>query len=51
MPPRFPRHRPLRGRAVRAFQRAHGLVADGVVGRRTWAALVVFGRQRTQPRC
>jgi peptidoglycan hydrolase-like protein with peptidoglycan-binding domain len=42
---------PITRRAVLAFQRAHGLVADGVVGRRTWGALVVHGRQRTQPRC
>jgi len=42
---------PITRRAVRAFQRAHGLVADGVVGRKTWGALVVYGRQRTQPRC
>jgi peptidoglycan hydrolase-like protein with peptidoglycan-binding domain len=42
---------PLTRRAVRAFQRAHGLAADGVVGRRTWGALVLFGRQRSQPRC
>jgi peptidoglycan hydrolase-like protein with peptidoglycan-binding domain len=26
--------------AVRAFQRAHGLVVDGIVGRLTWAAMV-----------
>ena len=25
--------------AVKAFQRSHGLTADGVVGERTWAAL------------
>jgi peptidoglycan hydrolase-like protein with peptidoglycan-binding domain len=42
---------PLTRKAVRAFQRAHGLVADGVVGRKTWGALVVYGRQRSQPRC
>jgi peptidoglycan hydrolase-like protein with peptidoglycan-binding domain len=27
--------------AVREFQRAHGLVVDGVVGEQTWSALVV----------
>jgi peptidoglycan hydrolase-like protein with peptidoglycan-binding domain len=26
--------------AVKAFQRAHGLLADGIVGPRTWAAMV-----------
>jgi hypothetical protein len=38
-------------RAVIAFQRAHGLAGDGVVGPRTWGALVTFGRQRSPARC
>jgi peptidoglycan hydrolase-like protein with peptidoglycan-binding domain len=42
---------PQTRRAVMAFQRAHGLVADGVVGRITWGALVTFGRQRSPVRC
>ena len=42
---------PLTRRAVLAFQRAHGLAADGVVGPRTWGALVTFGRQRSPARC
>jgi peptidoglycan hydrolase-like protein with peptidoglycan-binding domain len=42
---------PLTRRAVVAFQRAHGLVADGVVGPVTWGALVTYGRQRSPARC
>jgi peptidoglycan hydrolase-like protein with peptidoglycan-binding domain len=42
---------PMTRRAVIAFQRAHGLAADGVVGPRTWGALVTFGRQRSPARC
>jgi peptidoglycan hydrolase-like protein with peptidoglycan-binding domain len=42
---------PQTRRALLAFQRAHGLAPDGVVGLRTWGALVRFGRQRTPARC
>jgi peptidoglycan hydrolase-like protein with peptidoglycan-binding domain len=42
---------PMTRRAATAFQRAHGLAADGVVGPRTWGALVTFGRQRSPARC
>ena len=38
-------------RALVAFQRAHGLTPDGVVGRSTWGALVTYGRQRSPARC
>jgi hypothetical protein len=38
-------------RALVAFQRAHGLTPDGVVGRATWGALVTYGRQRSPARC
>ena len=38
-------------RALVAFQRAHGLTPDGVVGRGTWGALVTYGRQRSPARC
>jgi NlpC/P60 family/Putative peptidoglycan binding domain len=38
-------------RALVAFQRAHGLTPDGVVGRSTWGALVTYGRQRSPATC
>jgi NlpC/P60 family protein/putative peptidoglycan binding protein len=38
-------------RALVAFQRAHGLTPDGVVGKSTWGALVTYGRQRSLARC
>lgn len=31
--------------AVRAFQRAHGLVVDGIVGSRTWSSVIVTARR------
>jgi len=42
---------PQTRRAVIAFQRQHGLHADGVVGRATWGTLVSNGRQRSRNRC
>jgi hypothetical protein len=42
---------PQTRRAVMAFQRAHGLTPDGVVGKGTWGALVTYGRQRSPSRC
>jgi peptidoglycan hydrolase-like protein with peptidoglycan-binding domain len=31
--------------AVRAFQRAHGLVVDGIVGHRTWSSVILTVRR------
>jgi NlpC/P60 family/Putative peptidoglycan binding domain len=42
---------PRTRRALTAFQRAHGLTPDGVVGKGTWGALVTYGRQRSPNRC
>ena len=42
---------PQTRRALKTFQRAHRLNADGVVGKGTWGALVTYGRQRSQARC
>jgi NlpC/P60 family/Putative peptidoglycan binding domain len=42
---------PQTRRALIAFQRAHGLTPDGVVGKGTWGALVRHGRQRSPARC
>jgi cell wall-associated NlpC family hydrolase len=42
---------PRTRQGVLAFQRAHGLAADGVVGPATWGALVSHGRQRSPARC
>ncbi len=40
---------PITRATVQRFQRAHGLLADGVAGQRTWGALVSYGRQRSRP--
>ena len=42
---------PQTRRALMAFQRVHGLTPDGVVGKRTWGALVTYGRQRSPATC
>jgi hypothetical protein len=42
---------PQTRRALVAFQRQHGITADGVVGRGTWGKLVANGRQRSPNRC
>lgn len=42
---------PRTRRALIAFQRDHGLPADGVVGRGTWGKLIANGRQRSPNRC
>ena len=42
---------PQTRRALMAFQRAHGLTPDGLVGKGTWGALVTYGRQRSPARC
>lgn len=41
---------PITRRAVLGFQATHGLPTDGVVGPRTWSALVSYGRMQGQPR-
>jgi hypothetical protein len=41
---------PITRRAVLGFQATHGLATDGVVGPRTWGALVSYGRMQSQPR-
>ncbi len=40
---------PITRATVRRFQSAHRLPADGVVGARTWGALVSYGRQQSRP--
>jgi hypothetical protein len=42
---------PRTRRALIAFQRQHGLLPDGVVGRATWGKLVANGRQRSLAKC
>ena len=42
---------PRTRRALSAFQRAHGLTPDGVVGRSTWGKLAANGRRRSPARC
>jgi hypothetical protein len=42
---------PRTRRALLAFQHAHGLTSDGVVGAATWGALVTHGRQQSRARC
>jgi len=38
---------PLTSEAVREFQRVHGLKADGVVGKKTWAKLSTYANLTT----
>ncbi len=47
-PPKLPYYESPLVNAVQAFQQRHGIAADGVVGRSTWAALQVTPTQRAR---
>jgi peptidoglycan hydrolase-like protein with peptidoglycan-binding domain len=40
---------PVTRAVTRRFQAANRLLVDGVVGPRTWGALVSYGRQQSRP--